>query len=118
MVIHEFVVMPDHVHLLITLPGALSVQKAMQLIKGRFSFRAGRSLGFGGEVWQRGFSDVRILNEADYRLRKTYIEHNPVNAGLVSNPKLFPFGSLYLKGVAGAKALDSAVKDGTTEVVP
>lgn len=78
----------------------------MQLIKGRFSFRTKRELGYMGEVWQRGYSDVRIQDEASFFQRRNYIEQNPVKAGLVSNPSEYPFGSLFLKGAknAGAKA--------------
>src|SRR5271155_5524667 len=52
-IVHDFVVMPNHVHVLITIPGDLSIEKAMQFIKGGFSFRANKELGFRGEVWQR-----------------------------------------------------------------
>ena len=52
---HEFTVMPNHVHILLTTPPALTVEKAMQLIKGGFSFRAKKELGFSGEIWQRDF---------------------------------------------------------------
>src|ERR1017187_8778666 len=61
-VVHDFVVMPNHVHILMTLPGEVSLEKAMQLIKGSFSFRANKELGFRGEIWQRGFSDVLIVD--------------------------------------------------------
>jgi REP element-mobilizing transposase RayT len=53
--IHDFVVMPDHLHLLITVDRDLTIEKAMQLIKGGFSFRLKKELGYAGEVWQRGF---------------------------------------------------------------
>ena len=43
--VDEFVVMPDHVHLLLTLPKCLSLEKAMQLIKNGFSFRVGKRVG-------------------------------------------------------------------------
>lgn len=48
--LHEFVVMPDHFHLLIS--PRESLERAMQLIKGGFSFRAKRELGFLQEIWQ------------------------------------------------------------------
>jgi len=104
--IHEFVVMPNHVHILMTLPGEMSVEKSMQLIKGRFSFRAKKDLGFAGEVWQRGFSDVRVADESSFEQHRRYIANNPVKAGLASSPEEFPFGSVYLKKRknAGAKA--------------
>ena len=37
--IHDFVIMPDHLHLLMSLPSDVSVEKAMQLIKGGYSYR-------------------------------------------------------------------------------
>jgi len=54
-VVHEFVVMPNHLHVLMTVPEEMTIEKAMQLIKGGFSFRAGKELGFKGDIWQRGF---------------------------------------------------------------
>jgi REP-associated tyrosine transposase len=61
--VHEFVIMPNHVHLLVSVGADMSIEKAMQLIKGNFSFRAKAELGLQGEIWQRGFSDVRIKTE-------------------------------------------------------
>jgi putative transposase len=106
MVVHEFVVMPNHVHILITIPGELSLEKAMQLIKGSFSFRANKELGFRGEIWQRGYSDVRVVDEQSFEEHRAYIENNPVRAGLVNSAEEYPFGSLYLKKrkYTGAKA--------------
>ena len=57
--VHDFVVMPDHVHLLISVDRSISIEKAVQLIKGGFSYRVKKEHGYLGEVWQRGFSDVR-----------------------------------------------------------
>jgi putative transposase len=53
--------MPDHLHLLMTLPSDVTTEKAMQLIKGGFSYRLKRDLGYQEEAWQRGFSEVRII---------------------------------------------------------
>ncbi len=97
MTIHEFVVMPNHVHILLTVSGDMSVEKAMQLIKGGFSFRARKELGFQGEVWQRGFSDVRVVDEQSFQQHREYIEKNPVKAGLVNLAEEYPYGSLSLK---------------------
>src|SRR5438270_9949706 len=54
--IHEFTVMPNHVHILLT-PIESKVSDSMRLIKGGFSFRAGREFGRTGQIWQRGFSE-------------------------------------------------------------
>jgi putative transposase len=119
-VIHDFVVMPNHAHILMTVPGEVSLEKAMQLIKGGFSFRAKKELGFQGEVWQRGFSDVRIVDELSFRHHKDYIYNNPVRAGLSVRPEDFPYGSVYLRKRkrAGAEAQSNKAAIGTTEVVP
>jgi putative transposase len=112
--------MPNHVHILMTVPGELSLEKAMQLIKGRLSFRANKELGFRGEIWQRGFSDVRIVDEPSFQKHREYIENNPVKAGLANSPVEYPYGSAYLKKRkrAGAEAHELGGLGGTTEVVP
>jgi hypothetical protein len=78
----------------------------MQLIKGSFSFRAGKELGFHGEIWQRGYSDEQVLDERSFQQHREYIGNNPVKAGLASRPEEYPFGTAYLKKQksAGAKA--------------
>ncbi len=99
--------MPNHVHILITVPADVSIEKAMQWMKGGFSFRAKKELGFAGEIWQRGFSDVRILDELSMREHQTYIESNPVKAGLAASAEAYPFCTAYLKKMregSGAKA--------------
>jgi putative transposase len=77
-----------------------------QLIKGGFSYRAGKELGFRGEIWQRGFSDVIVADDRNFEQHQQYIDDNPVKAGLASEVGEYPFGSTYLKRQkrAGAKA--------------
>jgi putative transposase len=85
--LHDFVIMPDHVHLLLTVDEEMTVEKAMQLVKGRFSYRLGRELGFKGEVWQKGFSEVQVLHDESFERHRAYIANNPVKAGLVDTPE-------------------------------
>jgi len=118
--VHDFVVMPDHVHLLITVSGDISIEKAMQFIKGGFSYRLKRELGYAGEVWQHGFSEVRVNDGESFRRHREYIAANPVKRGLVDSPEDFPYCFMYLaRQKAGAKAPDSK-RDayGTAEAVP
>jgi putative transposase len=85
----DFVVMPDHVHLLVSVDGDVSIEKAMQFIKGGFSYRVKKELGYPGEVWQRGFSEVRVEGEKSFEQHRQYIAQNPVRAGLVGPGEAF-----------------------------
>jgi putative transposase len=95
--VHDSVVMPDHVHLQLTVNESMSVERAMQLVKGGFSYRAKKELGYQGEIWQPGFSEVRILTRASFLKHRKYIDQNPVEAGLVDSPEKYPYGSAHLK---------------------
>ena len=53
--LHEFVIMPDHFHVLITVGVEMNVEKAVQFMKGGFAFRAGRELGFRARFGRRDF---------------------------------------------------------------
>ena len=86
--------MTNHIHLLLTVDG-ISIEKAVQFVKGGFSFRAKRELGFTQEVWQAGFSEVRILTVPEYEARRRYIWQNPVKRGLVGNPADFRWSSAH-----------------------
>jgi putative transposase len=94
--LHDFVIMPDHLHLLMTLPGNMTIEKAMQLIKGGFSYRLKREFGYQGEVWQRGFSEVRINDGQSFLQHREYIVQNPVKAGLVDTAEQYPYGYTHL----------------------
>jgi putative transposase len=95
--VHDFVVMPDHVHVQLTVNESISIEKALQSIKGGFSYRAKKELGYRKEIWQRGFSEVRILNRSSFLKHRKYIEQNPVEAGLVDSPEKYPYSSAHLK---------------------
>ncbi len=92
---HEFVVMPDHFHVLLSLNADTSIERAAQLIKGGFSFRRKKELGLEGEIWQRGFSEVRVLDRKSFLAYKKYIDDNPVKAGLAATAEDYPYCSAY-----------------------
>jgi len=87
----DFVIMPDHVHLLIEVRSDMTIEKAMQLIKGRFSHRLSHEFGYKGEVWQRGFTEVQVMNKQDFESHRAYIAENPVKAGLAASAAEYPF---------------------------
>jgi putative transposase len=104
--VHDFVVMPDHVHLLLSVEHDMTIERAMQFIKGGFSYQLKKEFGYLGEVWQRGYSEVRVEDEASFARHREYIANNPVKAGLVDCPEKFPYCLTYLaeQKLAGAKA--------------
>jgi putative transposase len=85
-----FVVMPDHVHLLLTTD---DLATAMQRIKGGFSRRLPSSF----PAWQRGYADHLVRNRADFDTRRDYIHHNPVRARLCQQPQDYPYSSAHRK---------------------
>lgn len=95
--VHDFVVMPDHVHVLLTLGPEMSIEKAAQLMKGNFSYRAKKELGVRWEIWQKGFSEVQILTEESFVHHQNYIDENPVKAGLARSADEYPYCSTFLK---------------------
>ena len=89
--LHDFVLMPDHFHLLIT--PILSLERALQLIKGGFSYRAKKELGFNGEIWEKGCYDRRVRDIDDYHAFRRYIRDNPVKKGLASVDHEYSYSS-------------------------
>jgi putative transposase len=89
--LHEFVVMPDHVHVLLT--PKTSLEKAVQFIKGGFSYRAKKELGSDMEVWQKGFSDHRLRDAEDYLRHVAYIRQNPIRKNLCERAEKYPYSS-------------------------
>jgi putative transposase len=87
--LHAFVIMPDHIHLLLTPAPEISLEKAIQFIKGGFSFRMKSKL----DVWERSYTNHRITNIDDFAAHITYTHQNPLRANLVSEPQLYPFSS-------------------------
>ena len=90
--LHEFVLMPNHFHLLIT-PAEITLERALQLIKGGFSFRAKKELGVLGEIWQTSFHDRRVRDWEEYQGFRKYTHENPVTRGLCSEPEEYPYSS-------------------------
>ena len=70
--LHAFVVMPDNFHLLITVSIGMTVERAVQFVKGGFAYRAGKDLGFTAPVWQKGFSEVRVLDAEAFKNRNIF----------------------------------------------
>ena len=94
--LHELVIMPNHFHLLISPLAPVTLEKAIQFIKGGFSYRARKELGFQGEIWQTSFHDRRVRDHTEYSEFKRYIHLNPVRRGLAAVPAQYEFSSAKL----------------------
>jgi len=114
--LHEFVVMPDHLHLLLTPSPTSSLEKCVQLVKGGSSHQIHKECNHKMEIWQEGFYDWTVRDANDWRAKVEYIRLNPVRAKLVERPQDWPYSSAagqlildptpskYLQPASGAKA--------------
>ena len=89
--------MPDHLHALITPALEISLERAMQFIKGGFSYR----LKSHPPVWQASFTNHRVRDREDYVHHREYIRMNPVRARLAAKAEDYPYSS-----AAGVLPLD------------
>jgi putative transposase len=102
-VIDAIVILPDHLHAIMTLPSDDSdFSGRWQRIKGAFTrsvVAAGVRLARNhrGEygLWQRRFWEHTIRNDGDFERCTDYIHFNPVKHRLVSSPGAWPFSSLH-----------------------
>jgi putative transposase len=94
--LHDFVIMPDHVHLLIELDADTTIEKTMQFVKGRFSRRIGLEFNYQGDVWQRGYSEEQVTTKDAMDRCRAYIAANPVKVGLAESADRYAFSFCYL----------------------
>ena len=93
--LHEFVLMPNHLHVLLTPGPGVTIERAVQLFKGGFSYRVGKELCIHYEIWQRGYVDHRLRDDRDYLHHRDYIRMNPVKARLVDAPENYRYSSAF-----------------------
>ena len=91
--IHEFVVMPNHIHLLLTVDDDHSIGRAMQLIKGGFSYEMGKIGHKIKAVWQPGYYEHRVRDAAECARIRNYIHENPVRRGFANEPTRYAYTS-------------------------
>ncbi len=80
--LHGFVVMPDHVHLLLS-PSA-TLEQTVGLLKGGYSFAVRQR--YNGPVWQDGYYSHRIRDAADFASQLQYVARNPERRGYKAYP--------------------------------
>jgi putative transposase len=92
--IHAYVIMPNHFHLLISIPEGNSISTFMRDLKKRIAYEYFENLGIVHRpFWQSRFDDLLIYTEEQYRIKFNYIHNNPVKAGLVQNMEDWEYSS-------------------------
>jgi putative transposase len=90
--LHAFVVMPNHVHLPAT--AAVTLPKLTRSLKGITAKRANAILALvGTPFWQQESYDHLVRNEREFAKIVSYIEGNPVRAGLVREARDYRWSS-------------------------
>jgi putative transposase len=102
-----YVVMPEHVHLLITEPERAKLSLALQMLKQNVARQLREPEG--GSFWLPLYYDLNVWNEAKRIEKLRYIRRNPVRRGLVSSLEQWPWSSFrhYRSGLVGSVEIES-----------
>jgi len=96
--IHAYVLMTNHVHLLVTPRGRDSISRTIQYVGRRYVTYVNAQYGRSGTLWE-GRHKGSIISSAAYLLAcSRYIELNPVRAGMVSVPGDYKWSSYRANG--------------------
>ena len=91
--IHAYVLMTNHVHLLLTPRKANGASQLMQSLGRRYVQYINRTYKRSGTLWEGRFK-ASLINAEEYLLRcQCYIELNPVRAGMVQDPSEYRWSS-------------------------
>lgn len=88
-----WVIMPNHVHILISVDENVSLTAIIKDLKGYTSRKANKMLGLKGRFSHPDYFDRYIRDANHYSKAIRYIERNPVKAGLAVTPEEWPYGS-------------------------
>jgi putative transposase len=103
-----YVVMPEHVHLLVTEPERATLARAIQSLKQSVSQKLN---SHHGHFWQARYYDFNVLSAAKRVEKLKYIHRNPVHRGLVARPEDWPWSSYrhYATGEVGTVQIELPV---------
>jgi putative transposase len=102
-----YVVMPEHVHLLISEPERAKLSVALQMLKQNVARQLREPEG--GPFWQPRYYDFCVWSNAKRIEKLRYIHRNPVRRGLVSSAEQWQWSSFrhYVSGVEGVVEIES-----------
>ena len=97
--LHAFVVMPDHYHMLATLLDGHRIPSVMGRINSLSARRLNAIISRRGTVWSRRFYDHVVRNEDDFGECFSYIHDNPRASGIVASGSEYRYSSAgYFEG--------------------
>ncbi|MFQ6083659.1 MAG: transposase [Candidatus Aminicenantia bacterium] len=88
-----YILMPDHLHLILVLPEGKNISYIMKRIKGATARKINILIGKIGTLWQSDFYDHIIKNEKELRDKLKYIHRNPLRSDLVKDLREYEFSS-------------------------
>jgi REP-associated tyrosine transposase len=105
--VYGYVVMPEHVHLLVNEPEIGTLAQVMQSLKQGVARRL--ALRAADSFWQARYYDFNLWSERKFTEKLRYIHRNPVKRGLVKQPEDWPWSSFrhYLNGEVGSVEIES-----------
>jgi putative transposase len=116
--LHEYVVMPDHLHVLLSIQDQQPLSRAVQLIKGGFSYAVRENGIMMRAVWQQRYHDRRVRDANEFAEMAQYIRQNPVRRGLVGRAEEYPYSSAKVLGlkplIEEKDGLDASLKARST----
>lgn len=90
-----WVIMPNHIHLLLKPINDWSLSKILQLFKSFTALESNKVLGREGKFWMREYFDRYIRDTEHFDKAFRYIENNPLKAGLCEKASDWEFSSAY-----------------------
>jgi REP element-mobilizing transposase RayT len=94
-ILHAWVIMPNHAHILAQPLKSVHLAKLIHSIKSYSAQKANKVLSRKGKFWQHDFFDRYIRNARHFSAVVRYIHNNPVKAGLCARPEEWVFSSAY-----------------------
>lgn len=90
--LHDYVIMPDHVHLLLT-AGGEAAATVVSGVQRKFADEITRQYGYSGEVWEPEFRDQQVKTAKDCAECTKHIHSNPVRVGFCDKPGQYRMSS-------------------------
>lgn len=94
-IVHAYVLMTNHVHLLLTSNREDGISRTMQQLGSSYTRRVNKLYERTGTLWEKRFSSCPVQTDRYCLACYRYIELNPVRAGIVKRPQAYRWSSYH-----------------------